>query len=308
MSPATAPAALKALRQFDVTEVLPTIRVPTLVLMPNRDPVVPLEAGRYLAAKIPNARFVETSGEHHGFMFGDVIAFAAEIERFLTGAVHDWDPDRAFATLLFTDMVASTERAAELGDKGWRELLERHETLVQERVESAGGWIVKPTGDGFLIRFERSADAIRCAETICADAEGLGIKVRAGVHSGECEQIRNDLAGLAVHIGARVGALAEPGEVLVSSTVKDLVAESGIEFAHRGAHRLKGVPGEWQLFAVKARGASREHPQLQPTARDHLTRRDRIAVRFAASAPALVRAMTRVLRWRPRPKPFGAAR
>jgi pimeloyl-ACP methyl ester carboxylesterase/class 3 adenylate cyclase len=303
MSRAMAPAAFRALVEFDVTEVLPSIRVPTLVMHPAYDLATPVEVGRYLAAKIPGAKFVETPGAHHGFLYGDAPTVAAEVERFLTGSAHAWDPDRAFGTLLFTDIVGSTQRAVELGDQRWRELLEDHDALVHERVEAKHGRVVQRTGDGFLITFERSTDAVRCAAEICAAAEeGLGVKVRAGVHSGEFELIRDNLAGLAVHIGARVGALARPGEVLVSSTVKDLVVQSGIQFTDRGTHRLKGVPGEWRLFAARANGQP-ELTQLLPTSRDRASWPDRIAVGLAQRTPAIARSMTRAVRWRLRHSP-----
>ena len=291
---------LRALRGHDVTDVLPAISVPTLVLQPAEDSLVPEEAGRYLAKRIPGARFLKVPGAHHGFMFSNVVMILDEVERFLTGASRTWDPYRAFAAVLFTDIVASTNRAAELGDRRWRELLERHGRLVHERVEAAGGRVVKQTGDGFLIAFEGSADAIRCAHAISAEADGLGIQVRAGIHSGECEIMGRDLAGLGVHIAARVCALARPGEVLVSSTVRDLVAASGIGFRDRGAHRLKGVPGEWRLFGVEGTGPEGDGRRLQPAGPDHLTRRDRIAVHLAGRAPAVARAATRIVRLGPR--------
>lgn len=300
VGPSGAQAGLRALYTFDVRDVLPAISVPTLVFQPADDALVPEEAGRYLAKRIPGAKFIKVPGAHHGFMFSNVVMILAEIERFLTGAARAWDPYRAFAAVLFTDIVASTDRAAELGDRRWRELLERHHRHVRERVEAAGGRVVKHTGDGFLIVFEGSADAIRCAQAICLEADGLGIQLRAGVHSGECELMGHDLAGLGVHIGARVCALAKPGEVLVSSTVRDLVAESGIGFSDRGAHRLKGVPGEWRLFAVRAAGAERDGRRLQRSSPDHLTRRDRITVHLAGTAPGIARAATRMVRLRPR--------
>jgi class 3 adenylate cyclase/pimeloyl-ACP methyl ester carboxylesterase len=301
MSRATARQAFQALSEFDVTDVLPAVHVPTLVMHPTNDLIVPIEAGRFLAHRIPGAKFVETSGAHHGFMFGDVVMAKEEVERFLTGTVHAWDPDRSFATVVFTDIVGSTDHAARLGDYEWRGLLERHDALVQDRVDAAGGTVVKTTGDGFLITFERATDAVRCAHDISRAADNeLGIQIRAGVHSGECELMRHDLAGLAVHVGARVNALARPGEVLVSSAVKDLLAQSEIELAERGAHRLKGVPGEWQLFATQIDGAGREGAALAPAPADAVTLRDRIAVAFAYRAPGVVRTATRALRWRPR--------
>ena len=299
MSRAMAPAAFRAILEFDVTHVLPSIRVPTLVMHPSHDLATPVEVGRYLAATIPGAKFIETPGAHHGFFYGDAAIIVAELERFLTGRARTWDPDRAFGTILFTDMVGSTQRAAELGGQRWRELLTVHDALVHERVEARQGRVVQRTGDGFLITFERSIDAVRCAAEICAIAEkDLGIQVRAGVHSGEHELIRDDLAGLAVHIGARIGALAGPGDVLVSSTVKHLVARSGIEFTDRGTHTLKGVPGQWRLFAAQGDGLQPEQTQLLPTPRERVSRSDRIAVGFAQRTPAIVRSAARTVRRR----------
>ena len=305
--PSLVRTSLSTLRKFDVRDVLPAISAPTLIFQPERDEVVPEESGRYLASRIPGAKLVNLPGAHHGFMFSNVVVILAEIERFLTGVSREWDPHRVFAAVLFTDIVGSTHRAAEIGDRNWRELLERHVRQVHERVEATGGRVVNRAGDGFLIAFEGSADAIRCAEAICTEAENLGIQVRAGVHSGECEFMGDELAGLGVHVGARVCALANANEVLVSSTVRDLAAESGIAFDHRGVHRLKGVPGEWQLFAVQANGEGAGR-SLQLSPDDHLTRRDRLAVRLAGRAPVLARAATRMVRLRPGRRAFQAHR
>jgi pimeloyl-ACP methyl ester carboxylesterase/class 3 adenylate cyclase len=299
MSRSTAREAMRAVRQFDVRMILPTISVPTLVLHPTQDLLVPVELGRYMGSKIPNAKFVETAGRHHGFGFGDWATVHAEIERFLTGESHGWDPNRAFAALLFTDIVGSTERAAELGDQRWRDLLERHDSAVRDCVEAFNGRVVKQLGDGFLIRFDSSADAIQSALAVCASGDELGIRIRAGVHSGECELVRNDLAGIAVHIGARIAALAQPGEVLVSKTVADLVVESGLKFADRGLHRLKGVPDEWQLLAVLP-GDQPDRGQLTASPSDHLTRSDRFALGFARRVPGILRATARLVRSRQR--------
>ena len=181
---------------------------------------------------------------------GDIEAIVGEVEQFMTGARAAHASDRVLATVLFTDIVGSTERAAELGDSAWRDLLQGHDELVRRQLAAQGGREVKQTGDGFLATFSGPARAVRCASTIASEVAELGISVRAGLHTGECEQRGDDVGGLAVHIGARIGALAAPGEVLVSGTLRDLVLGSGIEFSDRGVHGLKGIPGDWRLFAV----------------------------------------------------------
>ena len=195
---------------------------------------------------------MELEGTDHLMVAGDQDAILDEVEEFLTGVRHVHEPERILATVMFTDIVSSTARAAELGDRRWRELLESHDALVRRQLERHRGRPVKSLGDGFLATFDGPARAIRCAEAISGEVGRLGVEIRAGLHTGECEAIGEDVGGMAVHIGARVGAKAEPGEVLVSSTVKDLVVGSGIEFAERGTHELKGVPGEWRLYAVAA--------------------------------------------------------
>jgi class 3 adenylate cyclase len=223
-SPGMARALLDAARLIDVRAILPTIHTPTLVLHRVGELVCTIEAARYIAGQIPDARLVELEGNDHIPWAGDRQALVHEIEEFLTGARHVHEPDRVLATVLFTDIVRSTERAAELGDTRWRELLERHDKLVREQVESFRGRVVKSLGDGMLATFDGPARAIRCAEAICDRARTeLDIEVRAGVHTGECEAMGDDLGGLAVHIGARVASMAASCEVLVSSTVKDLV-------------------------------------------------------------------------------------
>jgi class 3 adenylate cyclase len=203
-----------------------------------------------MAERIPGARLVELEGDENLFSTGDVDAFVGEIEEFLTGTRHEREPDRMLATVMFTDIVDSTRRAAELGDSGWRDLLQRHDGLVRRALERHRGREVKRTGDGFLATFDGPARGIHCAASIAEGVRSLGIDVRAGLHTGECEVMNGDVGGLAVHIGARVMACAEAGEVLVSSTVKDLVVGSGIDFQDRGSRELKGVPGQWRLFAV----------------------------------------------------------
>jgi pimeloyl-ACP methyl ester carboxylesterase len=248
-SPGMAAALLRLSHDIDVREVLPTIQVPTLVVHRTEDQPIPIGAGRDLAGRIPGAKLVELPGGDHGF-WSDPDQIADEIEEFLTGARHEHETDRVLSTVLFTDIVGSTKRAAELGDRRWRELLERHDSLMRRQLERFRGREVKATGDGFLATFDGPARAIRCATSAHEAVRPLDIQIRAGVHTGECELRGEDIGGIAVHIGARVVAGAGPGEVLVSGTVKDLVAGSGIEFADRGAHELKGVPGEWRLFAV----------------------------------------------------------
>jgi class 3 adenylate cyclase len=236
--------------QIDIRHVLPTIQVPTLVLHRSGGLDVIIGNGRYLAEHIPGARFVELPGDSSPWVAStDVVD---EIEEFLTGTRRPVEPDRVLATVLFTDVVGSTERAATLGDRGWRKLLDAHDRALRSELERSRGREVKSTGDGFLATFDGPARAIRCAVSMVSAARTFGIEIRVGLHSGECEVRGTDVGGLSVHIGARVAAIAGPSEVLVSSTVKDLVIGSGIQFQDRGVHALKGVPGEWRLFAVES--------------------------------------------------------
>jgi class 3 adenylate cyclase len=251
-SPGAAAALWNSLRDTDVRDVLPAIRVPTLVIHREADTLVPVEHSRYMAEHIPGAKLVELPGRDHLWWFGDQDAIVEEIQEFLTGARPEREPDRILATVMFTDIVGSTERAAELGDRRWRALLEGHEAVVRRELERYRGREVNTTGDGFLATFDGPARGIGCARAIAEAVRPLGIEVRAGLHTGECEMMNGDVGGIAVHTGARVSAEAGPGEVLVSSTVKDLVAGSGIEFEDRGTHELRGVPGEWRLYAVTA--------------------------------------------------------
>ena len=257
---ASSPGALAALhrmnKEIDVRHVLPAVRVPTLILHGSEDTIVPLEVARYMASRIPTGRVVEIPGIGH-LAFGGARAalVAAEIERFLTdvweaGSWEEGEPDRLLATVLFTDIVGSTAKAAELGDRAWRELLERHHALIRRELFRFRGSELDVAGDGFFARFDGPARAIRCACAITDTVRELGIDVRAGLHTGECELVDGKVTGIAVHTGARVASLSQPGEVLVSGTVKDLVAGSGIEFDDRGVVELKGIPGEWRLFAV----------------------------------------------------------
>jgi class 3 adenylate cyclase len=235
----------------DLREIVPTIQAPTLILQRVGDRVCPVENARYLAEHIPRARLLEFPGDDHLPSSEAPEALLGEIEEFLTGVRTVPDLDRVLATVLFTDIVGSTERAAALGDQRWRELLEEHHRVVRAELERYRGREVKTTGDGVLATFEGPARAIRCTQSMVNALRKLGIEIRAGIHTGECELMGLDVGGIAVHIAARVAGMAGPGEVLVSSTVKDLVAGSAIEFDDRGRHSLKGVPGEWLLFAAR---------------------------------------------------------
>jgi class 3 adenylate cyclase len=249
-SPRGAQALLTLYKELDVRDVLDAISVPTLVLHRTGDRVVRLAAGRYLAEHIPGARLVELEGDDHFPSTGNWQSVVEEIEEFLTGQRHVQGVDRVLATVMFTDIVGSTESASRLGDRRWGDLVARHDELVRRHLERYRGRAVKTLGDGFLATFDGPARAIRCAREIAESVRSLEIEIRAGLHTGECEFVGDDVAGMAINIGARVSSLAGPGEVLVSSTVKDLVFGSGIEFADRGEHRLKGVPGDWKLYAV----------------------------------------------------------
>ena len=236
---------------MDVTDVLPTIRVPTLVLHHADDPIITVDQGRLIAQAIPGARMVELPGRNM-YLFvepGWRRAFE-EISEFLTGTRAPVEEDRVLATVLFTDIVDSTRRAAELGDRDWRALLDAHDAILRAQLSRFRGREVSTAGDSFLATFDGPQRAIRCALAIRDAVRALGIEVRAGLHTGECEVRRDDVGGIAVHIGARVSAMAGPGEILVSGTLRDLVVGSGLLFEDRGAHELKGVPGEWRLFVV----------------------------------------------------------
>ena len=249
-SPAGAVAIFELYRDLDARPILPAIRVPTLILHRSDDIVVPVGQGRYLAEQIPGARYVELSGSDHLVTAGDQDTLIDEVEEFLVGSRRAHEPERALATVLFTDIVSSTERTGELGDRRWRHLLERHNKVVRRQLAIHRGGEVKTLGDGFLATFDGPARAIRCATAIRDELNGIGIDVRAGIHTGEVELLGHDVSGMAVNIGARIGALANPGEVCVSSTVRELVVGSGLEFAERGVHDLKGAPGEWRLYTV----------------------------------------------------------
>lgn len=237
--------------EIDIRAVLPTITTPTLVLHRRGDRVVNRRAGEWMAGQIPGARYVELAGQDHFPWVGDVDRVIAEIEEFITGVRHVVESERVLATVLFTDIVGSTERASFLGDRAWRATLDEHDVLVRGLLERHRGREVKATGDGFLATFDGPGRAIRCALELPAVLAPLGLETRVGLHTGEVEVRGDDVSGIAVHLASRVQAAAAPGEVLVSRTVVDLVVGSGIAFTDRGAHALKGVPGEWQLYAVR---------------------------------------------------------
>ena len=252
-SPAMMEKVLMMFLDVDVRDALPLVRVPTLVLHRRGDRVVNVGAGRWLAEHIDGARFVELAGRDHVVWAGDSDAVVGEIEEFVTGqrAAPAAELDRVLATVMFVDLVGSTERAATLGDRRWRDVLERYYAAVATQLERFRGRQVKTIGDGVLACFDGPGRAIRCAQAIAAAVGQLGLETRIGLHTGECERLGDDVGGIAVHIAARIVTLAAPGEVLLSSTVKDLVAGSGIAFRDSGVHALKGVPGEWRLFAAQ---------------------------------------------------------
>ena len=249
-SPGAVLALTRMNAEIDVRPILSTIRVPTLVLHRSGDRVIPVEAGRYLAEHIPNAALVELNGEDHLPWIGDTDAVLGEIEEFLTGVRSRPDSNRVLATVLFTDIVGSTQRAAELGDAAWTDVLTAHHARVRDELARFGGREMRTTGDGFFALFDGPARAIRCALALVRAVRSLGLEIRAGLHTGEVELAGDDVEGVAIHIGARIAALAGTGEVLVSRTIKDLVVGSGLTFHDRGIHTLKGVPDQWQLFAA----------------------------------------------------------
>jgi class 3 adenylate cyclase len=241
-------------RDIDVREIVPSVRVPTLILHRVGDSRITVDAGRYLAGNIPGAKFIELPGTSHTPWAERDISdrIVDEIQEFLTGSRGEVEVDRVLATILFTDIVESTKRAAELGDQQWRALLDRHDDTVRQQLARFRGREVKNLGDGFVATFDGPARAVRCAASICESVRPLGIAVRSGLHTGEIEVKRDDVAGIAVHIAARVAAEAEAGETVVSSTVRDLVAGSGLRFQDRGIHALKGLPEEVHLYRALA--------------------------------------------------------
>jgi pimeloyl-ACP methyl ester carboxylesterase len=250
-SPAAAAAFMRMGSEIDVRAVVPSVHVPALVMHSPRDTVVDFQQGRWLAEALPDARFVELAGQDHGPQFDCADQVIEEIRLFLTGSREPVEPEQVLATVLFTDLVGSTERAQALGDRRWGDLLERHHDAVRAELTRYRGREIDTAGDGFFASFDGPARAIRCALAVLDSLDRLGLPARGGLHTGECEVVGDKLAGIAVHIGARVAAEASSGEVLVSQTVRDLVAGSGIEFEDRGLHVLKGLPEPRKLFAVR---------------------------------------------------------
>ena len=240
--------------QIDVSSILPTVHVPTLVLHRQKDGVVPVDLGRKLAAQIHDAKFIEYPGEDHSFFTGDVEALLGDIEEFVTGHRDgsSGDLERVLATVLFTDIIDSTRSAAAIGDQAWRRLLDSHDQLAIQTVAKHRGTLVKSTGDGILATFDGPGRAVRCALAFGAAAKQIGLQTRSGLHTGEIEIRGRDIGGVAVHAAAHVMALSQPDEVLVSRVVTDLVSGAGLKFAERGPHQLKGLPGRWDLFAATA--------------------------------------------------------
>ena len=253
------PGAMKAMQllnfQIDVGHILPAVRVPTLVLHRAADALVPVQLGRDFAAQIPGAKYIEYPGGDHAFWSGDVEALLGDIEEFITGhrETESTDLERILATVLFTDIVDSTRRAAEMGDQNWRRLLDSHDQLARQTVERHRGNLIKNTGDGILATFDGPGRAVRCALAFSAAAKQIGLPLRSGLHTGEIEVRGRDIGGIAVHAAARVMANSGPEEVLVSRVVSDLVAGAGLKFDKRGAYELKGIPGRWDLFAARVK-------------------------------------------------------
>ena len=299
-SPGMARAALEAVMRIDIRPILPTITAPTLVVHASGD-VVPIQFGRYLADHIPGARMLEVDGTDHAPWLSDPTMISTEIEQFLTGS-HAAPPQshRALRTVLFTDIVASTQHAVAKGDDGWRAVLHRFGEVTAEHTQRFGGVVVKSTGDGHLSTFEGPTQAIRSAQALCSVAETLGIEIRAGIHTGECELLGSDIGGIAVHIAARILGQAGGGEIVVSSTVRDLVVGSGIGFHDRGSVELRGVPGLWQLLAVDRHGARTGSPEAQlvatptPGPRNGMRTSDRALAVMARRTPWILRGMGRI--------------
>ena len=254
VSPGDAVAFFQVDNQTDVSDVLPSVRTPTLVLQRTKDQALPIEYARYIAGKVPGATLVELDGSNHAYSGPDprdADEILDHVEEFLVGLrAEEADFDRVLATVLFSDIVSSTERAAELGDAGWRELLERHHGVVRAMIGRYRGAEIDTAGDGFFVSFDGPARGVRCAQAMVEAVKSLGLEIRVGVHTGEVETIDRKVGGMAVHIGSRIGALAGPSEVLVSPTVKDLVVGSGLRFEDAGEHELKGVPDSWHLYRV----------------------------------------------------------
>ena len=299
-SPGMARVTMESNLFIDVRPILPTLATPTLVVH-ARDDSLPVQCGRYLADHIPGARYLEVDGVDHAPWFTEPDRVLTGIEEFLTGShAAPAQSHRALRTVLFTDMVASTQRAAATGDERWRAVLQRFGEITTELTNRFGGTVVKSTGDGHLTTFDGPTQAIRCAEALRADAETLGIEIRAGIHTGECELLDNDIGGLAVHIAARILGQAEAGEILVSRTVRDLVVGSGTGFQDRGSVELRGVPGAWQLLAVDRHGAPAGSAEAQlastptPGARIAMRRSDRAVEVMARRTPWILRGVARL--------------
>jgi pimeloyl-ACP methyl ester carboxylesterase len=300
-SPGMASATAEALFRIDVRPILPTITVPTLVIHAREDPGPPVQLGRYLADHIPGARYLEVDGTDHVAWSTDPDRILTEIEEFLTGShAAPSQSHRALRTVLFTDIVASTQHAAATGDERWRAVLHRFGEITADLAERFGGTVVKSTGDGHLATFEGPTQAIRCAEALRAEAETLGIEIRAGIHTGECELLDADIGGIAVHIAARICGQAGAGDILVSRTVRDLVVGSGTGFEDRGSVELRGVPGTWQLLAVDRHGARAGSPEAElasmptPGRRTAMRRSDRAVEVIARRTPWIMRGMARL--------------
>ncbi len=301
-SPAMARALVEAIKHLDYREILPAVSQPTLFIVRKDDVVVPSFATREFAARVPDSKVVELEGTDHWWWLGNAERVVDELEEFLTGARHEQSAERALATVLFTDIADSTTTAAKLGDQTWRRLLERHDAIVREEVARFRGRTVKSTGDGFLVAFDGPARGIECATAIIARAAMVGLLVRAGLHTGECEVIGDDLGGMAVHIGARVSSAAQPGEVLVSRTVRDLVVGSNLRFASRGPHELKGVPDSWELFQVVERRAEDLEPD-EAAVDARATRTQRVIISLGRRYPG---AVARAIAWSRRGQVVGA--
>ena len=299
-SPGMARATMEAALRIDVRSVLPALSVPTLVIHATDD-LIPVQGARYLADHIPGAKLMEIAGNDHAPWIRDPDQISNAIEEFLTGTHRaQRQTQRALRTVLFTDMVGSTARAASVGDERWRMILERFDQATRGLASQFGGTVVKSTGDGHLATFEGPTHAIRCAEELVKTSESQNVEIRVGIHTGECELMGDDLGGIAVHIAARIMSLASPGEVLVSSSLRDLVVGSGIGFDERGPHELKGVPGEWHLLAVDPNGAQPGTAEATlaslptPSARSAMRRSDRAVATAARHVPWLLRGLGRV--------------
>ena len=294
-SPAMARAVTEALFDIDVRAVLPSIQAPTIVIHREHERVIPVSQGRMLADGIPGAKLVLLPGIDHNPWIGDHTLMSDTISQFLTGRVTDQPPDRILTTLMFTDIVASTERAS--SDSGWRELLEAHNSAVRDALATYRGREVNTTGDGFLATFDGPGRAIECATAIKEAVRPLGIEIRAGIHTGEVDILDADVAGVAVHLAARVCSAAGPGEIFVTSTVKDLVTGGGIRFTELGAHTLKGVPDTWVLYSVagQSRQSATEADAIAEPAHERMSPFDRAAVRMVKRAPRVSRLFTRAI-------------